>query len=94
MNKNFIPGEEVWVVERDEAGNATDVSGFVFLAEVESAVIVSPYINDLEDLEELLEYHIEETAANYDTDLSVFPSCDCFAIRGDAEAAYKAETEE
>jgi hypothetical protein len=91
MSKNFTPGEEVWVVERDEAENATGVAGFVFLAEVEGAVIVSPYINGRRDLEDLLEYHIEETAENYDTDLSVFPSRDCFGIREEAKDAYKAE---
>lgn len=91
MSEKFTPGEEVWVIERDECGNATGDAGFVLLAEVGDAVIVSPYINDLKDLEDLLDYHIAETAENYDTNLSVFPSCDCFALREDAKDAYKAE---
>lgn len=90
----FTPGEEVWVVERDEDGNACEVGGYVFLAEVASAVVLSPYINDLEDLEDLLNYHIEETAGNYDTDLSVFPAADCYTDKEAAKAALKSETGE
>lgn len=90
----FTPGEEVWIVERDEDGNACEVSGYVFLAEVAGAVILTPYINDLEDLEDLLDYHIEETATNYDTDLAVFPTADCYTDQEAAEAALKAETGE
>lgn len=90
----FTPGEEVWIVERDEDGNAYEISGYVFLAEVAGAVILTSYISDLEDLEELLDYHIEETAANYDTNLAVFPAADCYADREAAEAMLKAETGE
>ena len=88
----FTPGEEVWVVERDEDGIACEVSGYVFLAEVAGAVILTPYINDLEDLEDLLGYHIGETRDNYDTDLAVFPAADCYTDQETAEAELKAET--
>lgn len=87
----FIPGEGVWVVERDEDGNAREVSGYVFLAEVAHAVILTIYIHDLEDLEDLLDYHIVETADSYDTDLAVFPAADCYTDREAAEAALRAE---
>lgn len=87
----FTPGEEVWVVGRDEGGYACEFSGYVFLAEVADAVILTPYINDLEDLEDLMDYHICETRDNYDTDLAVFPAFDCYHTKGAAEAALKAE---
>ena len=92
--KKFIPGEEVWVVERDEDGKACDYSGYVFLAEVAGAVILTPYINDLEDVEDLLDYHIGQTRDNYDTDLAVFPADDCYGTSDEAQAAVEAAKEE
>lgn len=94
QENNYIPGREVWVVERDESGNACEVSGFVLLAKVSGAVILTPYICDMTELEELLEYHIEETRENYDTDLSVYPLYDCYTSKEAAKAALEAETGE
>lgn len=92
--KKFIPGEEVWVVERDEDGNACGFSGYVFLAEAVGAVILTSYINDLEDVEDLLDYHIEQTRDNYDTDLAVFPADDCYGTRDEARVAVEAAKED
>ena len=92
MKQKFNPGEAVWIVERDEDGNACETSGYMFLAEVADAVIVTSYINDLESLEETIAYHIEQTAEDYDTHLSVFPAADCYADREEAKAALKTET--
>lgn len=91
--QEFAPGERVYVVERDEAGNACEVSGYMYLAKAADAVILSPYINDLETLEETLEYHIEQTAEEYDTHLAVFPAADCYATHPQAEMALITETE-
>ena len=88
----FTPGQTVYVIERDECGNPADISGFMFLAASGHAAIVTPFINDLEELEETLEYLVVETAENYDCDLSVFPLEDCYATEEDAEA-IKAEEE-
>lgn len=93
-HRGLTPGEEVWVVERDEGGNACEYSGYVFLAEAAGAVILTAYINDLEDLEELLEYHIEQTAEDYDTHLAVFPTSDCYTSREEARAALEQEKAE
>lgn len=87
----FQAGADVWVVERDGEGNACDVSGYMFLAEAGGRVIVSPYINSMDDLDGIMEYHVKETAENYDTDLSVFPAEDCWPTR---EAAHVALNEE
>ncbi len=93
-HRGLTPGEEVWVVERDEDGNACEYSGYVFLAEVAGAVILTSYINDLEDLEDLLEYHIEQTAEDYDTHLAVFPASDCYTSREEAKNALATEKED
>lgn len=94
MSKNFIPGEIIWIVERNEAGTAFDVAGCIFLAEVADAVIVTPKIYGRDSLEEIMAYHIEETAENYDTDLSVFPAQDCYRCKHEAMEARYNETED
>ena len=94
MEENINPGREVWVVERDKDGNACEVSGYVFLAKVAHAVILTPYVNDLEDLKGILDYHIEETWSNYDTDLVVLPAADCHLTKYGANSAFKEEQQE
>lgn len=92
--KEFTPGAEVHVVIRDEIGEPYDVTGYMFLARVADAAIVTPYINDLESLEDILMYHIEETAKNNDPPLAVFPLDDCYSSKADAEVHFNAEKEE
>ncbi len=89
--KKAIPGDSVWIVERDENGEAYDVSGYMFLAEVDDYVILSAYINDYDDLRSTMDYHATETVENYDTDLAVFSASDCYPTREEAEAALKKE---
>ena len=83
------PGGQVWIIERDDCGDPYEISGYMFLASTGNAVIVTAYINSLEDLEETLGYHIQETAENYETDLAVFPEEDCYLTREEADAALK-----
>ena len=84
-NKNFEIGQEVWVVERED-GEAIDVSCVLFLAKSKNCIIASDWIDDY-DFDEIIEYHIEETAVNFDTDLKVYPIFDCFSTREEAEKA-------
>ena len=91
MNMQIKPGAEVWVLERDEDGAVCDMSGYMFLAEVDGCVIVSPYANGMEHLQGILAYHIRETVENYDASLAVFPAKDCFATRDEAFAARDKE---
>lgn len=88
----FKPGMSVWVIERDEDGNAAEVSGYVFLAQCEEVVILSSYVNDY-DFEGILAYHVQNTAEDYDTHLCVFPAEDCYLSRKECEAAFEAEQE-
>lgn len=85
------PGAEVFVLERDDEEKACEVSGYMLLAVVKDAVIVSAYINDLDAIESTLDYHIRETAENYDTDLAVFPLKDCYSSSYDAHTALDLE---
>lgn len=90
----YKPGMAVWCLERDEDRNACDVSGYVYLATVAGAVIVTPYINDLEELRDLVNYHIDRTAEEYETSLAVFPAHDCYPAKNLAEEAMANEKEE
>lgn len=82
---NIKAGEEVWVVFDD------DIAGYMYLTTVGEYVIATPYINDLETVEETLLYHAEETENNCDTDLVVLFRCNCYATREEAEAALEDE---
>ena len=87
----FKPGDNVYVIERDESDKAVDYSGYMCIAVSENAVVLSSYINDLEDITDTLEYHIKETAENFDTHLAVFPLGDCYATAEDAKKAIDDE---
>ena len=89
----FTPGQTVYVIERDECGYPTDVSGYMLLAQVNYVVIVTPFINDMEGLEETLEYLVTETAVSYDCNVGVFPSEDCFTTLDEANEQMKREEE-
>lgn len=82
----FAKGSEVWVLERDEDRVPCSVCGYMFLAQVGKYAIVTGWINDLDDVDEILEYHVEETWNNYDTDLAVFWMKDCYATQEEAHA--------
>ena len=84
-----VPGSQVWIMERDECGDPYDISGYMFFASIGNAVIVSPYLSGIKDLEETLDYYIEIAAKEYSSDLAVFPNEDCYLTREEAEAALK-----
>ena len=86
----FTPGMTVWVIERDEDGNAYEIDGYVFLAHVQGVVILSSYVNDY-DFDGILAYHVKCTAEDYATNLCVFPDEDCYANMDDCEADFKRE---
>lgn len=90
----IVPGNEMWVVERDECGKPTDVSGYMFLATSGDYAILSAWINDLKSAEDTLAYHAQETADNFDTDLAVFPLEDCYATQDEAHAALDGEAQD
>lgn len=92
--QEFIPGGEVWVVERDEDGEATEVSCFVFVVSVSGVAIVSPSINGYSDLDFILYDFVAETAGSFSGDFSGYPISDCYKSYEEAEAALQGEREE
>lgn len=88
---NLAAGETVWVVERDEDLTPTDVTGFLFLAEVKGYVLAASFPYGYELVEDQLEYFAEKTRELFNEELMVYPVADCFASRDDAEAAKEAQ---
>lgn len=91
--QKFAPGSEVWIVERDEDGEATEVSGFVFVVSVSGVAIVSSSINNCSDLDFILGDFVEETASSFSGDFSGYPISDCYKSHEEAEAALRREQE-
>lgn len=89
--QEFAPGSEVWIVERDEDGEATEVSGVVFVVSVNGVAIVSPSINGCSDLDFILGDFVEETASSFSGDFSGYPISDCYKSREEAEEALRRE---
>lgn len=80
-------GDDVWVIDRED-GEAVGVSCVLFLAKSKGCIIATAQINDY-DLDKIIEYHINETQDEYDTNLMVYPDDDCFLTREEAEKALK-----
>lgn len=91
VNAQTLPGSTVWVIERDEAGNAVEVCGYVLLARVAGAVIVSPKVYGRDTLEDLMQYYAEEYAEYEQADLAVFPERDCYTSQHAAHTAFVVE---
>lgn len=91
---NLQPGETVWAVERDEDLVPAEVTGFLFLAEIQGYVIAAAEPYGYDDLADELCYYAEETRECTSEELMVFPARDCFATQEEAEAAMEREVEE
>ena len=89
--QKFAPGSEVWIVERDEDGEATEVSGVVFVVSVSGVAIVSPSINGCSDLDFILGDFVEETASSFSGFFSGYAISDCYKSHEEAEAALRRE---
>lgn len=89
-DKHFEPGETVYIVERDEDGNANDTAGVIFLFSLENVVFCSPGINGHIDLEYLLSEFVRETAESCGrSSVCVYPKKDCYHTLAEAEAALE-----
>lgn len=93
MNKNFLPGDKIWVVWRDTNGNARNIIGYYFISEVAGYVIVFSGIEGEFGINSLMKYNAQVTAENYETDLLVFPVVDCFSTKEAAFVALEKESE-
>ena len=93
VNAQTPAGSTVWIIERDEYGNALEVCGWVLLARVAGAVIASPKVYGRDTLEDLMQYYAEEYAEYESCDLCVFPERDCYTTKTAAQVALAAESE-
>lgn len=85
--KRFERGKDVWVVVRDEWGDAVDAEVYMFFAEVNGYVIACVYLYDAETWEETVEYMLEQQREWDDPQFYVFPLEDCYMTRAEAEMA-------
>ena len=88
----FKVGDDVWAIDYED-GEAVDVSCVRFLASAENFIIATAFINDY-DIDETIEYHIDETQENFDTDLKMYKIDDCFPTCEEAEKALAERSKE
>ena len=74
----FCPGDRVYVVEWDMFGCGCDMAYYMYIAETENAVIVSPYIEGHDTFDEIIQSMIDETCNYTETSVCVFPIEDCY----------------
>ena len=93
LKKNQLrPGDPVSIIERecesvyDELGDPIDVSSYMFIAIVGKYVIATPWVDDIDSLDETLSYFVKQTAAESSSDLVVLPIADCYASYEEATA--------
>lgn len=90
----FIPGSKVWVIERDENGYPDCAFKFVFIASVNNAAFVHPYIAGNGEIEVILQDLMENTAEWQDCDIGTYPIEDCYESYEAALIAMEEEREE
>jgi hypothetical protein len=85
--QRFSPGQTVWVIERNEYGEAYDLSGYVFVTSLRGIALVSPKINGSPEIDVILMDQVE-SRINYDDGCIVaYPADDCYLSREAAEKA-------
>lgn len=57
--QRFSPGQTVWVIERDEDGEAYDLSDYVFVTSLRGIALVSPKINGSSEIDAILMDQVE-----------------------------------
>jgi len=94
-NENIVklpykPGSKIWVIERnDPAGAGVEVCSYRFLSVIAQAIVVWPH--SVDDIIDIVNYCIEETAKFYTCRLCMFPIKDCYKTKEEADAAFKKE---
>ena len=84
MSKNFEPNSSVWVIERDINGDVIDICNYVFIEALMGYALLSPHINYLKKLEEILQYYYESSCLNYSSGIIVVRLDDCFSSKEEA----------
>ena len=85
--QRFSPGQTVWVIERDEDGEAYDFSGYVFVTSLRGIALVSPKINGSSEIDVILMDQVESRINYSDGCIEAYPADDCYLSREAAEKA-------
>lgn len=85
--QRFSPGQTVWVIERDEDGEAYDFSGYVFVTSLRGIALVSPKINGSSEIDVILMDQVESRINYADGCIEAYPADDCYLSREAAEQA-------
>lgn len=85
--QRFSPGQTIWAIERDEDGEAYDLSGYVFVTSLRGIALVSPKINGSSEIDVILMDQVESRINYADGCIEAYPADDCYLSR---EAAKKA----
>lgn len=87
--QRFSPGQAVWVIERDEDGEAYDLSGYVFVTSLRGIALVSPEINGSSEIDAILMDQVESRINYSDGCIGAYPVDDCYLSREAAEKALE-----
>lgn len=92
---SYVPGQKVWVVERDEIEVPCCVSSAAFISEVKNVAIVHPLLaGGCGELYSILHYCLEESRENFSCGIMAYPMEDCYVSFEAAEAAMEDEMRE
>ena len=87
--QRFSPGQTVWVIDRDEDGEAYDLSGYVFVTSLRGIALVSPKINGSSEIDVILMDQVESRINYADGCIEAYPVDDCYLSREAAEKALE-----
>lgn len=87
MIKEMKPGDVVYHINRDEDGYPLEACGTVYLAAVENYILSVAHPCGRDNINEVMKYLAEMTKNNFDSEIYVHPSCDCYETYSEAEKA-------
>lgn len=95
LTMKIVPGQKVWVVERDKALVPRWVSSYIFISEVNTVAIVHLLPSGGRwDLDSILNYCLEESQENFICGFMAYPIEDCYTRFSEAESAMESEMSE
>lgn len=86
INSNVKAGDTIYVYECDDGDES--ITGYMLLAKIGGYSICSSFVDGENDLDAILNYHMLETATEYNTELFVFPNKNCYSTLGEARTAH------
>ena len=87
-----IPGDTIWVVERDEMGDPADIAGVLYCATAVGYVMATAF-PDHGGINTIMKDAAEDTAQGFSPSFYVYPEEDCYQDKADAEKQLGEEPE-